>query len=497
MSENRKCFTFIWKIKNFNFCSSNSGIHSPVFFAHVLGGTNWTVYLYSDDKDLPGCLSCYIRRQNDSGPQLLQLDYELSLLAGNGSVLYSEIFLKKLYMTFNTDWKTALHVNKDEVFLHKKDLFMPDDTLTIRCRMWNSQDSISQSESCFVETSIKTQCKSFVGTITKLRCLGPGEIYPICIISSKENFLSSMKLCAVADDKLVIKMFANQKFFRPYRYKIFLRDIYGNKVKYGQGECHDSKLHCFPLTLSKEHLMENKRYYFPKNILTIECEIIFSTGKLIKNVELEYGFDFQDTQECISNALKTNLSSEESHSESFTTLKDDLNSLFKDGVLCDTELKTATETFPAHIAVLSARSSVFKSVFTNDMKKKTNKCVVINDLDADTVHRMLLYMYNDRLDDLEYESAKNLYFAAHKYNIVPLKHKCSNFLKQYILLKNCCDVLFLADKHQDEDLKNAVQDYITKNDKVVLFSDEWKNLEKNHPQLTIEVLRDVCMKKRS
>ncbi|GBM81403.1 hypothetical protein AVEN_241794-1 [Araneus ventricosus] len=129
-------------------------------------------------------------------------------------------------------------------------------------------------------------------------------------------------------------------------------------------------------------------------------------------------------------------------------------------------------------------------MFTTDMKEKTNKCVDIDDLDADTVRRMLLFMYTDTLDDLQYESAKNLYFAAVKYNIVSLKHRCSNFLKQNILLTNCCDILFLADKNQDEDLKNA------ENDEAVLFSDQWKNVEKNHPQLTLEVFRAVYMKNR-
>ncbi|GBM11925.1 TD and POZ domain-containing protein 1 [Araneus ventricosus] len=225
--------------------------------------------------------------------------------------------------------------------------------------------------------------------------------------------------------------------------------------------------------------------------------LIETESKTIGKIdELEYGFDYQDTQEIIPNTTNTNFSSKEQHTESLTTLKDDLNSLFKEEILCDTKLKTANATFPAHALVLSARSSVFKSMFTTDMKEKTNKCVDIDDLDDDAVRRMLLFMYSDTLDDLEYESAKSLYFAADKYNIVSLLQRCSNFLKQNLLQSNCCDILLLADKHQDKDLKDAVQDYIAKNDEAVLFSDEWKILEKNHPQLTIEVLRAVCMKNR-
>ncbi|GBN50503.1 Speckle-type POZ protein [Araneus ventricosus] len=524
MSENRNFFTFIWKIKNFNFCSSRVLIDSPLFFGHVLGGTKWRLYLFPNYSYFKGRVACYIQREvNDSGPEQFELDYELSFLAGDGSILHSEVFLERLYTNGYMDWKKALHVNKDEVFLHKKDLFMPDDALTIRCRMWNIQNSISLSERVFAETLVETQCKSFVGTIEKFSCFEQTGKYPLCIISSTKNFLSSMNLCVAADDKLAIEIeLANHTSISSYKYKIFIRDIFRNKMKYGQGEFHENNQHTIPLTLSKKHLMENKRFYFPSDVLTIECKIIFPTDKVIKKIdEQEYVFDYQDTQEMISHAKKTNfslkeqhifdchdkegvtfnrrstdVSSEEHHDRNLTTLKDDLNSLLKDSVLCDTKLKTATETFPAHIAVLSARSPVFQTMFITDMKEKTNKCVNIDDLDADTVRRMLLFMYTDTLDDLVYESAKNLYFAADKYNIVSLKHKCSNFLKQELLESNCCDVLLLADKHQDKDLKIVAQDYIAENDEAVLFSDEWKNLEKNHPQLTLEVFRAVYMKNR-
>ncbi|GBM42921.1 hypothetical protein AVEN_239085-1 [Araneus ventricosus] len=177
----------------------------------------------------------------------------------------------------------------------------------------------------------------------------------------------------------------------------------------------------------------------------------------------------------ISNAMKTNFSSKENHTECSTTLM----------VLYDTKLKTATETFPAHILVLSERSSVFKSMFSTDTKEKTNNYVNINDLDADTVSHMLLFMYSDTFDDLIYDRIKNLYFAADKYNIVSLRLMCSSFLKQNLLQSNYCEIL-LANKHQDNDLKYAIQDKIMKNDDVILFSHEW----------TTKVLRNLYIKSR-
>ncbi|GBO46461.1 hypothetical protein AVEN_244691-1 [Araneus ventricosus] len=130
------------------------------------------------------------------------------------------------------------------------------------------------------------------------------------------------------------------------------------------------------------------------------------------------------------------------------------------------------------------------------MTERGNSIVIIADLDADTVRQMLLFMYLDALDKLEYESAKKLYFAADKYDIVSLKHRCSNILKQNFLQSKCCDILLLADLHGDTDLKNVVKDYIANNGEEVLFSDDWKDLEEKEPQLTTEVFRFIYMKKR-
>ncbi|GBN70381.1 TD and POZ domain-containing protein 1 [Araneus ventricosus] len=498
MCENRKSFILIWKIKNFSFCFDQT--FSPVFNVQALLGTKWRLLICPFSSNFKNCVACYIKReQNDFGPDPLELEYELSFLAVDGSVLHSEKSLKKVNYKGSIDHLSALHVKRDEVYLLKKDLFIPDDTISICCRMWDTQKLFPQLGRCFAETRIETACKSFVGTTEKFSYVEPKEIYPFCIeSSSSENFLSSMNLHVAADGKLNLKIkLTHEKSKCMCRCKIFILDVLGNKVKSGQGECHDKETHSVSLTLPKEHLMENKAYYLPNNVLTIECEIIFPTGKTTENVQdPEYGFDYQDIKEFISNAMKTNLCSKEHLTKSVTTLKDDLNSLFREGILCDTKLRTGTETFPTHKAVLSARSPVFKSMFTTDMAEKASNYVDIDDLDADTVRRMLKFMYLDTLDDLKYENAKSLYFAADKYNIVSLRYGCLNFLKQNILIKNCLDILLLADKHQDRDLKNAIHNYIARNDIEVLFSDEWKNLEKNQPQLTTEVLRVVYMRNR-
>ncbi|GBM11897.1 TD and POZ domain-containing protein 3 [Araneus ventricosus] len=354
--------------------------------------------------------------------------------------------------------------------------------------MWKSEESISQVERCLVETRTESDCQIFIGTMEKFSCIKSGAKCPLNVKSSSSEISSfSMNLSVAADSLLSIEV---KREVSSYICKIFILDKYKNKVKSGQSENKFSvnELLSVPLTFSKDYLMKNKEYFLPNDELTIHCEIILPGANID---EIEYIFDCEDTQ-----ARNTDVSSEEHQIKSLTTLTDDWISMFREGILCDAKLKTATETFPVHTVVLSARSPIFKSMFTNDMKEKVNHCVDIDDLDADTLGRMLLFMYSDTLDDLKYESAKSLYFAADKYNIVSLRQRCSNFLKQNLLQSNCLDILLLADKHQDKDLKYAVQNYITKNDEAVLFSDEWRNLEENNSRLTTEVFRFIYMKNR-
>ncbi|GFY43696.1 hypothetical protein TNIN_402661 [Trichonephila inaurata madagascariensis] len=126
-------------------------------------------------------------------------------------------------------------------------------------------------------------------------------------------------------------------------------------------------------------------------------------------------------------------------------------------------------------------------MFENDMREKNGECVDIEDLDDDTIQRFLLYMYTDTLLYLQWESAYNLYVAADKYEILSLKSECSSFLKDNLAQDNCCDLLILADMHQDEDLKSAVQDYIL-NNKHMFHTNEWKNFMKTNLQLSAELM---------
>ncbi|GBM29073.1 hypothetical protein AVEN_233244-1 [Araneus ventricosus] len=135
-------------------------------------------------------------------------------------------------------------------------------------------------------------------------------------------------------------------------------------------------------------------------------------------------------------------------------------------------------------------------MFETDMREIANKKVDIDDLDSDTLRRFLLFLYTENLENLQWEIAAKMYYAADKYQATSLKAQCSSFLKSYLSVSSVCEALSLADLHQDEDLKLACSDFILKQDAAKMFSSEgWKAFTVSNPVLSAEILQKYFLLK--
>ncbi|GFU46765.1 TD and POZ domain-containing protein 3 [Nephila pilipes] len=146
--------------------------------------------------------------------------------------------------------------------------------------------------------------------------------------------------------------------------------------------------------------------------------------------------------------------------------------------------------FPAHKSILSARSPVFRAIFTNKMKASRDCEVNITDIDAPTVQAMLRYVYTGQTENLSDSLAASLLLAAHNYQLEGLKRVTCNYLKTNATPQNVLKLLVLGDLYT-QDLKGFAMDFIC--DKYPEFSvlektQEWKALLKKRPNLVIEVL---------
>ncbi|GFW00276.1 TD and POZ domain-containing protein 4 [Trichonephila clavipes] len=172
---------------------------------------------------------------------------------------------------------------------------------------------------------------------------------------------------------------------------------------------------------------------------------------------------------------------------------EDLKYLYTEGILTDVELRTATRTFHAHKSILSARSPVFRAMFTTDMLEKRRDCVDLPDLDDETVGPMLLFLYTDVLDEWHWQRIFKLFSAGDRFQIVALKNKCACLMKRSLCTSEMCNVLHLPDLHGDDELKKAAQDYVLAHEEDVFSSNEWVEFAKSDSTRTLAL--DTMLKK--
>lgn len=214
----------------------------------------------------------------------------------------------------------------------------------------------------------------------------------------------------------------------------------------------------------RNKLMSKPKLYLPKNTLSLRFKLAISLGVLYSKMEsTEYGI-IDDHQANFHNQLV--------ESDSPASLSVDMQHLFNEQKFTDLILRTPDKDFAIHKAILCARSQVFSAMFEHDTKENQTDIIEINDLNDDIVCKMLFFVYTDTIEkDIELENAHQLYSAADKYGILALKRKCFNFMKDHINTTNVCDMLVLADRHQDDDMKCAARDFIVIPEFIII--EEW------------------------
>ncbi|GFQ71300.1 TD and POZ domain-containing protein 3 [Trichonephila clavata] len=493
ISEN-KCFTFTWIIENFSYSWHKNGefISSPAFVVDTMAKTKWILKLYpkGDEETEKEFISFDLYREADSkGPQKFGILFELSFLATHGSDIVTNNISTNVFKKDDARG-FAEFIKRDEILKIRRKDFLPEDVLTARCRIWNSIRSVKIEGHCFARTRILVERRSFLLNIKQFRTFQK-SIYQINSASDGNSMitLNFFPKGGQTNETLIsIEASANDQKVKFSTLHLYLMDTSGKKVECLIEEItldNDIKTASSTLTFSKEELLENRDRYLLDDVLQLHCECGIATGKILEEIEkISYGCH-PSIQEV--NLASDDLKSKEISSDSAKVLKENLETLYEENLLSDTTLKTKTGSFPAHKNILSVRSPVFRAMFTNDMRESNGECVDIEDLDDDTVQRMLLYMYTATLQDLQWDSACNLYTAADKYEILSLKKECSSFLKGNLTQDNACDLLILADMHQDQDLKSAVQDYIL-NHRDIFSTNEWELFMKTNIQLAAELL---------
>ncbi|KAG8190544.1 hypothetical protein JTE90_004119 [Oedothorax gibbosus] len=171
-------------------------------------------------------------------------------------------------------------------------------------------------------------------------------------------------------------------------------------------------------------------------------------------------------------------------------LSNDFSNLLMDEFLSDITLVCGEKQFLAHKCVLSARSPVFKAMFTHDLKENQLNSVEITDIESEALEHLLTFIYTDKIfDDLNADMTIGLLRAADKYQLSELKIHCGKHLKKQLSLVNFSDLANIADIYDLDGLKNDCIEFVLERNAQNLFSE---NLVTGAPRYLIEeVLKKV------
>uniref|UniRef100_A0ACD5VNY5 Uncharacterized protein n=1 Tax=Avena sativa TaxID=4498 RepID=A0ACD5VNY5_AVESA len=157
------------------------------------------------------------------------------------------------------------------------------------------------------------------------------------------------------------------------------------------------------------------------------------------------------------------------------------------------------EKFPAHRAVLAARSPVFRAELFGSMAEATMSSITLQEITPATFKAMLRFIYTDELpaedapEDSSIEMFQNLLFAADRYALDRLKLICAQKLWDKVSVDTVATILACAETYNCRELKNNCIDFfaVEENFKEAMFTDGYAQLVLKFPSVTAELKKRV------
>ena len=84
---------------------------------------------------------------------------------------------------------------------------------------------------------------------------------------------------------------------------------------------------------------------------------------------------------------------------------------------------------PVHKAIITARSTYFRTMLSTEMKEKKESFIEIDDLRVNTVTNIIKFIYTGSLVNIPttLDEMIELTHASHRYELLNLKELCSSF----------------------------------------------------------------------
>ena len=162
-----------------------------------------------------------------------------------------------------------------------------------------------------------------------------------------------------------------------------------------------------------------------------------------------------------------------------------LSKLLDNRSMADVTFVVQNERIGAHAAIVVSGSPVICAMLEEDkFREGRTKTVKIDDIDPVVFKEVLRYLYTGRTPKLDQDDmTEPLFLAADKYRIEGLRDLCEQSLISKLKVQEVAHFLVLAYLQSAPQLLEASLKFLEGHKKEIVDRDEWKQLNKNHPDL--------------
>lgn len=403
--------SFVWKIENYSMLPHQFGesLHSPKFEIDAWGKFNFRLHLFPRGSIFEGKLALFLWKEP------ADIDLKLNFTLAVESTEPSERKLKTIIdHVLKSNWGFEDFMSLDDIYAETKH-YLPQDTLKVRCEISpleetsaelkavpeSKPDSLVFWKHCVFHTSIQVQRRSFTWSIRHVKQrIEDASIFLTSALKNSPSLkltLNFNKMTSGGDIPIVIEQTKlsseEEQLFVKCKITVmsFREEDQTFKISFHLFKLSTSDVWNFP-SFIKTSMLTDKRYLKVDNTMFLRCEFAFSYKASLHHLENNY--------------LPCTFEPSPKNSELSIYFED----IYDNEKFCDVELKAGGRIFPYYKLLLCARSSVFSAMFENNMKEKNLNIVEIEDVDPDTLQKMLTYLHSDVLqEDLLAEDALSLY----------------------------------------------------------------------------------------
>ena len=230
--------------------------------------------------------------------------------------------------------------------------------------------------------------------------------------------------------------------------------------------------------LTHEKLQNAEKNLLPDDVLTIHCSIAIRNKKSVV------------TSGTSKHLLSSGMLDQTNTAKSLENM---MGEVFLNGKFSDCTVFCQGREFNCHKMILAGRSPVFNATFTHDMEENRSGRIVINDLDVDTVGKMLAYIYSGKIANTDGKEG-TLLAAADKYDLSGLKSMCEDALSKAMHIDNVLDMLLLADLHKAGRVKALALNFTIENAQEIVSQEGWSKKLEKFPSILSEMFKAAAKK---